>query len=63
MVSCECYIKNGGKGTVNTPYKEHVWNCIINIDNEYNIYWFTALYFVRKIERWYTNKRAKKIIL
>lgn len=53
MVLCNCCIKYGGVGRINTPFKKHLWNCMINDDREYEIDWNQAVQTVMIIEKFY----------
>ena len=55
MVMCNCCIKYGGVGRWNTPYKKHVWNCIINKNYDYSIEWKQVVHSVNTIESFYTR--------
>ena len=57
MVFCNCCIKYGGKGRLNTPFKEHLWNCVINEDLNYQINWMCAFNSVKIIENFYIKYR------
>jgi hypothetical protein len=55
-------MKYGGKGKINTPYKKHLWDCIINDDYLYEINWLTATNSIKKIEKFYINYIKIKFI-
>ena len=50
---CNCCVKYGGKGRSNTPYKQHIWDCQINVHDEYPIDWKKAVNSVEKIINFY----------
>jgi hypothetical protein len=58
---CNCCVKSGGLGKANTPYKKHLWDCVINDDYLYDCDWISAKKSIIIIEQWYINIKKKYI--
>jgi hypothetical protein len=58
---CDCCYSRGGAGRINTPYKKHVWTCILNDCGDYDVDWMNAVNSISIIEQWYIKIQKKYI--